>query len=339
MTHFAYENLIFTSTLGLDPVYNDEMTFLNFTQSNCHWLDLTRSLFIYNAGQAAPFACLVQAVKHNSVNAPLVIRMANGLCVILMVLFFQRQAKHRPTEAVAFRIAQYALLLSPTILFFSTKVLRDTILTMLVTISFLCLRNKKIVPSLLALCLTFALRRHLAVSMAMGYMIAAIMGTPFGGALTAILAATGLSWLEFGPFANFNGNFAEYMTTWPFSMSGLHFLIADSRLFLASFERIILQRLLAADTFIPNIILIIFAILPRTRARLFNGIARFLLPCNVWYLYFYFDAGFTAARQTIMPFLPLVFLALADLAVTNGWLRRKQRSLPLPHSNQVQTNA
>lgn len=330
--HFAYIFFIFPKTGGLDPIYNDEIFFLNYNPGTCSLRYVLSALFTFDAGQAAPFACLVQGIKATSEYPALVIRLLNCTALLGLVLFLLKQDKESEKNQRVLLLASFLILLSPSLLFFSTKVLRDTLITVLLTMSFFFLRQRRPLFWLGALAGIFILRRHLAVALFFGYVVSLFDVKPLTGAAFAMFVAFALSLLNIPPFVDFAALFSKFFLVWPFSASGLHFLVADSSMFNASFERVVLQRALAPDTFLPLVVVNIFVLLSHQKDGLYNKIMRFLFPCNVWYLYFYFTAGFTSARQTVLPFLPLIFIALADLAVSNNWLKKSVKKEQLPPS-------
>ena len=327
LTHFAYEIILFPKTGGLDPVYNDEIYFLNYDIRSCHMSEIIHNLFVLSASQAAPFACLVQTLGQWTFYDALIFRMANHSFIVLTIIFFLAQRTRYRENDKSLTLTCYLIALSPTIFFFSTKVLRDTLIMSLVTFSFFSFWKKSWINFFLSTAFIFMLRRHLAVAMLFGYSLSLVRLSPLASTLLAFLAAAGLSLAQVGPFSGFLDNLPQFLFSLPFSISGLHILVADSKLFNASFERILLQRLVALDTFLPLLLVNLFALLPFNRAKMYRKIASFMWPVSVWYHYFYFVSGFTAARQTVLPFLPLFLLASVDLAVQNGWLFKKRRSI------------
>jgi hypothetical protein len=323
LIHFSYKYFIFPGTGGLDPIYNDEIYFLNFDLGLCRWREIFSNLFVLSAGQSAPFACAVQYLGQWMTNDALMFRLANYTMIAMTISFLLSQRKHFPEHARTIVLACYFLVLSPTVFFFSTKVLRDTLIMFLVTVSFIFYFKKQHVLTLLTLGPLFVLRRHLAVAMALGYLISFVRISPMSAAFVSLCVAGLFSFFQIAPFGSFIENFDEFFVSLPFSMSGLHILVADPIQFNVSFERVILQRLLAPDTFLPLVIINIFAIIPFNRASLYVRIVCFLFPTLVWYNYFYFESKFTAVRQTVLPFLPLLFLALSDLMFRNRWLQRR----------------
>ncbi len=299
--------LVYPETNGLSPFYNDEIFFISYANNGTVFNIYD---FIFQPGTSTFYPYILSLFTDITFDLVLFALMLNNIVFILLLKLINSIADNMYIVRKYKIWIIYLLLFSPSYIFFSSKVLRDVFITFVVTLIFnYIIIKKKLYYIIIVSSFLFFLRKHLLLSLYYAFIISF---KKIKLRYTFVLSMIILSILSVYNL-QFCGDFFRniYLYIWLFwrKIIGLNFIIADSDSFIASPIRVYVQRLIALDTFVPHIILFYFLFKYR-KILIFHHITIIYIVLNTLYLYFYYIAGNTSARTTILPFIPIVYIQL-----------------------------
>jgi len=303
--HYVYV-LVYPETNGLSPFYNDEIFFITHAYSG---VEFNIFDFIFQPGTGSFYPYMLGFATKITFDLVLLALMINNIVFIFLLKLMNSMADNMNIIRRYKIWIMYFLLISPSYIFFTSKVLRDIFIVFVVTLLFHYIIKKKKIYFVIASSFLIFLRKHLLLSFYYAILISfkRIKLRYILVLSVSILSILSIFNLPF--FGNFVGNLYLYVWQFWINITGLNFIIADSGSYIASPIRVFVQRLIGLDTFVPQIILFYFLFKYRKILK-FHYITYIFIVLNTVYLYFYFVAGNTAARPTILPFIPIVYVQL-----------------------------
>ena len=315
LIHIFYQ-FTYSASDGLDPVYNDEFFFMRIARSTYDYNFDISHLFLPEHGSSIYYGFFLGLFNNFCFSLELSTRLFNNITFILIMLIVRRYCKLINICKKFTRYTQYFILFSPSLMFFSTKILRDIQICLLVTICFYFLESRKYLLSFLWMIFLGFLRKHLVASLAFSF-ICKFLSLKFRYTFTFSFLIFCLLFLINIPYLDsLKFNIFMYPMIYIIHLLGLNFLIADANMFIVSFERVIIQRIFAFDTVIPQILLLYY-IFKSYKSKKLLLTTKLYFVLNIPYLYLYHQEGYTAARQTIIPFIPIILLQLSYYASCN----------------------
>jgi hypothetical protein len=303
--HYIYI-LIYPDTNGLSPIYNDEILFITHANSG---VDFNIFNFIFQAGTGSFYPYILSFFTKITFDLVLFALMLNNIVFIFLLKLINSIADNMNIIRKYKIWIIYFLLISPSYIFFTSKVLRDIFIVFIVTLLFHYIIKKKKIYFIIVSSFLIFLRKHLLLSFYYAILISFKKIKLRYILVLSILILSILSIFNFPFFGNFFGSLHLYIWQFWINITGLNFIIADSSSYIASPLRVFIQRLIGLDTFVPQVILFYFLFKYRKILK-FHYITSIFIILNTVYLYFYFVAGNTAGRPTILPFIPIVYIQL-----------------------------
>ena len=306
--HLFYLYFLFPETNGLDPVYNDEIYFVSLVKDGvCDFSSFLSNLNT-GTGTAQFFGCFLKLASPFVFDVPFFARIFNTFASLLLCAYAASLGRSFKLGERQIFWLQAILMWSPMIVFFSSKVLRDVTIALLTTMICGELIRSRYLSVAILMPFVFVLRKHLAVAMIWTIPFILLPIHPLLALMVSFIALLCLGSIGFPYLSEIPANAIGYLLEFPVNLAGLNFLISDASNFNTSTERVFLQRLISLDTMLPQMAVFIMSIISiRVIGR--HKLLSFYFVCNSLYLYFYYRSGFTAARQTILPFFAIVCVA------------------------------
>jgi hypothetical protein len=306
LLHYIYF-VIYPDTNGLSPAYNDEILFI--TEASIKNFQFSLFDYLFQVETASAYINFLRIFNESVFDLALFAKMVNNVFFIILLVYSVKFLKFFNIQKKYQILLLLLLTLSPSFIFFNSLVLRDTIIASVLTMSIYYLISARYVLFFLNSFLLMFLRKHLLLSIYLA-MVFTFKRLSLKCTFLIALAFLTLAGILNIPFftSSFNSLLIYFYEFW-INIVGLNFLIADSGLFIVSPARVFIQRIIALDTFIPQIYLF-YLLIKYKNIITVHKLTYLYIIINLIYLYFYWLNGNSAARVTILPFIPIVYIQI-----------------------------